>query len=949
MPRAAVALAVSLLALAIGAAPASAQKLRQPSATSALKQLVRQTNALPSSAATKKQKASLRRNALAARRNARRKPCTSVSQLASFRRRLRGIKVKKGRANRRGANRLKALSPLSMNASRALLASRRTRRCGGGVRPSRLEEPQTTILQNDANGMKLKVDLPALRFVDEEGGGRTWTKLVLPGTDTPAEPGSPGIPVVAKTLAVPEGATLKVEATDSTSYTIGGVDVFPAQPEPVDQGGPVEPAPDFTKAPFAQPPFLLDSADYRKRGNQPAQEADGAILGRSRDLTIANLQIPAAQYNAPLKRLTVLNSVNVTVTFEGGSHEFSEQLNSPWERPQLSLIAGLLNREAIRGRGNLVFQRCGEEMLVITNPATLAQANQFAIAKRGQGWRTSVVQTGTNSNQIGTTAAQIQSYIRGRLTSPLCIHPSYVTILGDDDLVPTFPGINGIPSDLEYSLRDSADELPDLAVGRILGNDAAAVETAINKIISYENSPPGGDWLRKATIAAQFQDDNLDGQENRTFTQFAEVTRNGILNTPGGIGLSVDRIYDDSPTATPLKFNDGTDLPAELKKPGFAWDGDGADVSAAWNDGRYLMIHRDHGWSDGWGHPGFNTANAQALTNGAELPVVLSINCSSGAYDYDETSFASESLVNPNGGSVGVFGDTRDSPSWHNTQISWGFVDALMPRVLGTEGPEAKQRVGDALIHGKNRLAGLAPPSGPGITGGDGSTRNELYLWHYFGDPSMQMWGGNPIKIPVAGDFKAIFVRTISMPDPPPYGVEVALPPEFNGQPFSLLRNGEVVGKGIAADGKALIPAAFDNGQPKPGELQVAFEGDGATPILIPVDGVPAEPKTATSMSITCPTNVSWNDVVTVSGQLQNAPAGSTVNLTYKSSNGPTVTRTTTTNANGQWTNQFDTGNTSDPNDTGNGADWTVSARYAGSSTHEASNTATCTFREQGS
>ena len=89
-----------------------------------------------------------------------------------------------------------------------------------------------------------------------------------------------------------------------------------------------------------------------------------------------------------------------------------------------------------------------------------------------------------------------------------------------------------------------------------------------------------------------------------------------------------------------------------------------------------------------------------------------------------------------------MFGDTRNSPSWHNSQIGLGFVDALLPSVLPSEGPASKQRMGDALVHGKLRLAGLAPPSGPGIVGGDGNTRNELYLWHYFGDPTMQMWGG---------------------------------------------------------------------------------------------------------------------------------------------------------------------------------------------------------------
>ena len=65
--------------------------------------------------------------------------------------------------------------------------------------------------------------------------------------------------------------------------------------------------------------------------------------------------------------------------------------------------------------------------------------------------------------------------------------------------------------------------------------------------------------------------------------------------------------------------------------------------------------------------------------------------------------------------------------------------------------------MGDALIRGKQRLAGIWAPSGPGITGGDGNSRNELYLWHYFGDPSMQMWGGDPIKFPTILDFRAVF------------------------------------------------------------------------------------------------------------------------------------------------------------------------------------------------
>ena len=448
------------------------------------------------------------------------------------------------------------------------------------------------------------------------------------------------------------------------------------------------------------------------------------------------------------------------ITFEGGPKTISDAIGSPWETAQRRTAAGLLNTNVIRKIDReIIYQPCGEELLVITNPATLSAANTYATARRAAGFLTRVFQTG--SAAVGTTATSIQAFIRSHVNHPFCIRPSYVTIIGDDEFVPTFTtGPGGIPSDNPYSTKNDTDELPDVAVGRILGNTLAQIDAQLAKIIHYETSPPTGPMLNKAIVAAQFQDtDDVgevnDGQEDRTFIQFAETARNGLAAR----GVAVDRIYEDNPTTNPTKFNDGTAMPAALQKPTFPWDGDGADVSAAWNQGRFMVIHRDHGWSDGWGDPFFTTTEVDALTNNNDnLPVVLSINCASARYDDDETSFTQNALVKPTGGAVGVFGDTRNSPSWHNSQLALGFLDAMLPTVLAGEGPASKQRMGDALTHGKLRLVGLAPPSGPGIAGGDGNTRAELYLWHYFGDPTMQLWGGGSAPIVLnPAVFKAVY------------------------------------------------------------------------------------------------------------------------------------------------------------------------------------------------
>jgi hypothetical protein len=926
-------LATLVASVIVSALLGGGQASAATSAKTYLKALVRQTSVLPPGAASKAQQRKLRRSAAHAVKVANKKPCTAVRDLSRFRRVLRGIKVRKGKRYQRARDRLAALGPSSLKASQKLLADRRTRRCGGGVRPSTLSDTRTSVLSSDENGMRVRVKLPVLRFVPETGGGKNWTKLVLPDTDSPGAPGTPGIPTMSTTFGVPDGASVKVKAGNTESYTLDSVDVFPNQPDPVDQN---EPKPNFDAGPFKTPPFTLDKQAYADKGLQPAQPADGAILGSARDIVIGNLQVPAVQYDPTTKALKVLKSVDVNVTFEGGAHTFSDQLSSPWEFNQQRLALSLLNANLLRPRLLEPIRRCGEEMLVITSPATKAAADTFATAKRAQGMRTSVFATGTPV--VGATPASIQAFIRSRLNLFFCIRPSYVTILGDDDLVPTFPGINGIPSDLPYSMKNDTDELPDVAVGRIIGNDQAAIQTAVNKIVTYETTPPSGSMLNRATIAAQFQDDDNNGQENRTFIQFAETVRNGLVSR----GVTVDRIYGEHPGNNPQKFNDGTDLPASLKKPTFAWNGTGAQVSTAWNEGRFMVVHRDHGWSDGWGTPGFGTTDVNALTNGANLPVVLSINCSSAAYDYDETSFVGESLVRANGGAVGAFGDTRDSPTWHNTQIALGFVDGLLPSVLPAEGPAFKQRTGNALITGKLRLAGLAPPAT------DGNTRNELYLWHYFGDPSMQMWGGGaPPFVFDPSKFLAVFqkVNAPPGPDPPPYQVLVNLPAELNGQAITLLRNGDPIGKAFVQDGHATIDAAFGDNKPAPGELQIAVDGDGAVPMRVPVQG--GFEKADTSLTQQCPQEVDGfhHEPLTVGGKMSPAFAGATIKIKYTTPTGTPVAsrtfeRTVQTNANGEWTDTIDPRNEESDNTYGN---WTVQARFDGDAANKPSQAAACT------
>ncbi len=306
------------------------------------------------------------------------------------------------------------------------------------------------------------------------------------------------------------------------------------------------------------------------------------------------------------------------------------------------------------------------------------------------------------------------------------------------------------------------------------------------------------------------------------------------------------------------------------------------------------------GRTDG-AHPSYSTANVQrARRNGSNaIPSVMSINCSSGAYDYDETSFAFGSLVKANGGAVGVFGRTRATrPRWHNTQIGLGFVDGRSRPFCRVRGRSTKLRSG-RRAHQRQAAVGRALAAGAT----DGSTRNELYLWHYFGDPSMKMWGGRqPAVVLDPSLINARFVRQAfgPGPDPAPYSVHVTVPEELNGQPISLLRNGDVVWEGEASSaGRPTSPRDFGGDSPNGGR---APGGRGrrtdSPPVQAPVSGVPTRRPSLTARH--APQRRSrGEDSLPTTGTLSPGFAGAQIVVKYTPPDGATFERTVTTTRTG--------------------------------------------------
>src|SRR3954454_3359560 len=965
------ALVAAISATLVG--PAGAAKPRRaagPAATS-LAHLRADVKALSHRAASRRLRRALAGSAALAGRQAKGRPCSALKSLTTFERRLRGVRSRAARA---------ALKADLLGARAGLLVSPGATRCGG-AKPTTTSRATPKLLRSDERQMTLRLALPAPTFTEEVHGGRTFAAMHMDGLGENRAVGKPGVPALTRLFGVPDGADVSVKVTGQDGYDLPGVDLLPHQASPVDLKLPKGAPPAST---FADPPFKLDGKAYKSDEPYPAKPAQTDGLGDLRGVQIRGLELAGGQYETRRHRLHVFTSLTVDVTF-GGANKGDFGQADPWDAYFDTNLSRLLDtRQAVidHRRPPVRVALCGEDMLIVTTPPLQPAAQAFAAYKQTTGFQPLIALTGSGSGQIGTTEGQIQAYIRSQLTSSCPLRPQFVVLIGGIDQIPTFhvkcsPAQAAddpcdIASDLPYSLNGIGSDLfADVELGRLPGADLAQAQGVVNKIITYESTPPapeGDDFYRHATVTSYFQPstpcylnagasgtpncdpnagpvnghnaiDYANHRDVRGFTKTAETVRRAMVAK----GYAVDRVYTtDNSSVVPEQYYDGTDNRVALRRPVFGWAGTCADLLGDYQAGRFLILHRDHGWPDGWAAPDLTSGDVGSLTNGAKLPVVFGVNCASGMYDRPgNPGFVERQVLKPDGGAFAGFGDTRNSPSFPNNHMTFGFFDALFPGLepaFGSSTPT--RRLGDVLLSGKAFMA-----TQEGIDWqGSGDTYVEHYLYNLLGDPSGQMWAAPPRDFRL-GDIPILYEKLTRVdPGDPPFKVHVELGgrPEIQGTVLTLYSHGQAIGRAVAGgDSVDIVPAG---GGDAPDDLTVAFNQDGYVPGSARVQGVPDQtppppPPVATKLSWECPPNgVSFGKPYTFKGHLDPALAGAKVSLSFTTTGkGAPFSASVSTDANGDFT--YD--RTFARADAGQ---WEVKVAYAGDAGPAAASTVVCAF-----
>jgi len=536
--------------------------------------------------------------------------------------------------------------------------------------------------------LSLKVD----GFVQEikiEKPGR-FQSIAIPGAGFLEEIGKPNLPVIRRLVAVPKGATVKVEIGD-TSYAIRrGYKIYPAQEPVVEQGGPY------------RTEFTMDRKFYRTNQFYPPQivsVSEPMIMG---GLKVVQLEVFPVQYNPSREILKVFTELDVRVEFVDSAarprtfigvpvKEKLEVTPAYWKQYKHLVNIGLVKDFLV------LFQRA--QYLIITDDQFVDEITPLAEWKRAKGLGTKIVKMST----VGSSDADIRDYISNAYHH-WATRPSWVLLVGDVELVPTHLYTHGggsCASDLYYATVDGDDFLPDLAVGRFPAKTEADVIGMVAKTIGYEKTPVTSpdEWYSRVSLVSD------EG--------YFENTSNWIHTFLTDRGYEVDRFYRSTGTATKTNIADAA------------------------NEGRIILNYRGHGGVTGWATGDFRNADVLNLNNNGMLPSIITPTCQTGWFDHATSDCFGEAWLKAGGsagqsGAVAFWGSSRNSYGGYNDELAKGVYKAAFNDGIGSFGDitnQAKLYMFD--VYGTSSTAQL-----------------EFNLFNVLGDPELNVWFQVPTALP---------------------------------------------------------------------------------------------------------------------------------------------------------------------------------------------------------
>lgn len=283
--------------------------------------------------------------------------------------------------------------------------------------------------------------------------------------------------------------------------------------------------------------------------------------------------------------------------------------------------------------------------------------------------------------------------------------PAYVLLVGDSDEVPVFYGVSGDHASDFYYGEFTDDHFADAYVGRFCATTTDELQWQLDKTRHMAMLPPSeGEWLKHSITINDVTTDIA------AMNDAVSLSKNYFKNFEGNVT-------------------------EEMKA---SW---GSTINTTINNGCSFVNYFGHGSINSWNNS-YLTTTAGQLTNKNRYPVVLSMTCQTGTFDF--SCLAESFMRKQEAGAVAVLAASRNSFATDNNSIfrgseagkkaaSLGMFRSLFPCV-GSELSQRARTIGQAMDIGMIAVARTFSA--------DYNIASEMY--NLFGDPTYQPYITTP-------------------------------------------------------------------------------------------------------------------------------------------------------------------------------------------------------------
>ncbi|MBM3403927.1 MAG: T9SS type A sorting domain-containing protein [Bacteroidetes bacterium] len=607
-----------------------------------------------------------------------------------------------------------------------------------------------SVATSNADRVDINYSIRQFRIDDILINGEQMKNIGLDGAFLYNEQGAPNLPGYSRFIAIPNGATPILDIQMTRVEIIQGINIAPAPRIPLDTDtGPLE--------------YNKNEAIYNRNAFYPEQPVILSEVKNIRGVQTVVLGITPFQYNPVTKELRIFRDLDVDIRFEGGSDRFGDdRLRSRWWDPIMS--DALINFSSLPSidydaRIQEPTDVPGCEYLIITptDAAFTQWADSIRRFRQQQGISTFVK---TLTEVGGNTTTAIENYINNAYntwTPP----PAAVLLLGDYGTNAANSVVSPIynsycVSDNIYADVDN-DHLPDVCLARITANNATQLQVMCTKFLNYERQPPASSYFYQHPITA------LGWQTERWFQICSETVGGFWKYVQGKDPTRINEVYSGNPSTAPWSTATNTStilsffgpsglgyIPATPQEMPCCWTGGNATgINNAINSGAFVLMHRDHGSTTGWGEPAYSNSNIDGCTN-TNLTFIFSINCLTGKYNNSSECFTEKfhryTKNGNNSGALGLIAASEVSYSFVNDTYVWGVMDNLWTNFMPSYGTTPASR---GVMPCFGNAAGkyfLQQSNWPYNTSNKQVT---YHLYHHHGDAFMTVYSEVPQNLTV--------------------------------------------------------------------------------------------------------------------------------------------------------------------------------------------------------